>query len=125
GTLATTIAQLLLGKHDPKSIGYLSPRTKVIVINSDELDIPANKKISKLYTRYSGYPGGLKVFTLGEMMEKDSTEVIRKAVRGMLPKGSRGREILATNLYVYAGSEHEHQAQQEQIVTIDKQNFKI
>lgn len=125
GTLATTVAQLLMGKQDPKTRGYLIPHTKVIVINAAELDVPARKGISKLYTRYSGFPGGLKVFTLDEMMDKNPTEVVRKAVRGMLPKGSRGREILATNLYIYAGADHDHQAQQEQIVTIDKANFKI
>jgi large subunit ribosomal protein L13 len=118
GQVATLAAQLLLGKHDPMTRDYLTPKTKVVITNSDKLDITERKALGKTHTRYSGYPDGLTVTTLGEQMAKDSTKVVELAVRRMLPKNIRGRKIFNTNFYVYAGSEHKHVAQNPQVLNI-------
>ncbi len=118
GKLATIAAELLLGKHDPLVKDYLTPKTKVVITNTDKLDITERKSLSKIYTRYSGYPGGLTTNTLGELMAKDSTKVVELAVRRMLPKNTRGRQIFGTNFYVYAGADHKHVAQNPEALTI-------
>jgi large subunit ribosomal protein L13 len=107
GRLATVAAEYLLGKHDVKTRPYLVPKTKLVVINAEKLDITPKKLADKIYTRYSGYPGGL-------------TKTRMHAVRGMLPKNKRGRAIIGSNLYVYVGSEHKHAAQQPQALDISK-----
>ena len=119
GRLSTKIAGLLMGKNDPviASAAHLTPKNKVVVINADKLYIPFKKLDDKVYTRYSGYPGGLKRIPLRRMYEDFPGRVIEKAVRGMLPKGSRGRAIY-TNLKVYSGSEHKHTAQQLEPVKV-------
>jgi large subunit ribosomal protein L13 len=119
GLLATKIAEMLLDKGNPKMRDYLTPKVKVVIVNADQLDISDKKKISKLYTQYSGYPGGLKTFTLGEVYEKFPERVLEKAIKRMLPKNRRGRAIY-TNLYVYAGTEHKHQPQKPEIVDIEE-----
>jgi large subunit ribosomal protein L13 len=125
GNLASFVAQLLMGKGDPMTRNYLVPKTKVVILNSDDLDITEKKAISKLHTRYSGFPGGLTISTLGELMEKDSRKVVTKAVRGMLPKNKRADEIISSNLYIYNNAEHDQAAQASQMVTVDIQKFKI
>lgn len=119
GRIATTAAELLLQKDVPHNRNYLMPKTKVVIINADEVDVTENRKISKVFTRYSGYPSGLTKETLGEVMERRPLKALRHAVRGMLPKGRRGRAINAKNVYIYVGAEHDHSAQKPKTVEIN------
>lgn len=117
GVLSTMIAHILQHKNDPFYRRNLIPRHKVIVINTDKLDITPKRALSKYYKSYSGYPGGLRFISLKEQMKKDSTKVVMKAVKGMLPKNKRSREMLA-NLYIYRTSDHPHKAQDSLTVKI-------
>ncbi len=118
GKLASTVAELLMGKGDVSMRDYIMPMHKVVITNAQHLDIAERKKVNKLYTNYSGYPGGLKIFTLGEMMGKSPVEVVRRAIKGMLPRTKRSDAIFSNNLYVYAESEHKHQAQEPQFINV-------
>jgi large subunit ribosomal protein L13 len=113
GRLATVTAELLLGKNDAKMAmsRNLLPKNKVVVINSAKLKIAAKKSADKIYTNYSGYPGGLRERTLDKVMQTRPTEVIEHAVKGMLPKNRRGKAI-AANLHIYEGAEYTQTAQQ-------------
>jgi large subunit ribosomal protein L13 len=111
GRLATQVASVLRGKHHPEYSPHLSLGDHVVVVNADKIHLSGNKRTTKRYYRYSGYPSGLKVRTLQEMMDKDVTKVVRLAVKGMLPSNRLGRRLLK-HLRVYAGPEHPHQAQQ-------------
>lgn len=119
GRVATKAAELLLGKLDPSRVSkaYLLPRVKVVIVNSDKVGITGNKLTQKLYTNYSGYPGGLRVRTLATVMEKNSKEVISKAVKGMLPKNRRGKAI-GVNLYVYKNADHKHEVNNLETISI-------
>lgn len=119
GRVASVAAELLLGKNDPKTRDYLLPRNKVVVVNASKLDITEKRKISKIYTNYSGYPGGLRKQTLGELQEKFPERVVEKAIKGMLPKNRRGKAIHATNLYVYTDAGHKHEAQQPEVIDVN------
>lgn len=125
GNLASIAAQLLMGKGEPSTRAYLVPKTKVVVTNAEALDITEKRAVSKLHTRYSGFPGGLTTSTLGELMQKDPTRVVIKAIKGMLPKNKRADAIISNNLYVYSNTEHPHGGQEAQMVTVDIQKFKI
>lgn len=118
GRLATKAAELLLAKHNPKMRNYLTPQTKVVVVNAEKIDLTEKKKISKVYSRYSGYPDGLKQETLGTLMDRRPKKAVEAAIKGMLPKNRRGKAIYAKNLYVYAGADHKHEAQKPQAVEI-------
>ena len=110
GRVSTVVAERLIGKHKPTFTPHIDNGDYVIVINADKLKVTGRKMDQKVYYRHSGYMGGLKEATLAEKMEKDSTEVIRKAVKGMIPTNKLEAGRLA-RLKVYAGSEHEHTAQ--------------
>ena len=111
GRLATRIASIIRGKHKPTFTPNMSTGDYVIVINADKIVLTGNKLDGKVYTRYTGYQGGLKVETARTAIAKHPDRVIEHAVFGMLPKGRLGR-TLHTHLKVYAGSEHPHEAQQ-------------
>ena len=111
GRIATHIASLLRGKMDPMYTPHIGSGNSVVVINAEKIRITGNKLRNKVYTRYSGYPGGLASRTLDQQMRERPTEVIRHAVAGMIPHTPLGRQLMA-RLHVYAGAEHEHQAQQ-------------
>ncbi len=117
GRLATTIATMLTGKHKPTYAPHLDSGDYIVVINAADVQVTGNKLTDKVYYRHSGYPGGIKSRTLNEQQIKDSTEVIRKAVRGMLPKNKLLDERLK-RLKVYAGSEHPHDPQQPKVLEI-------
>jgi len=102
GRLASKIAILLQGKHKPNFVPYLNTGDKVIVINTDKMKITGKKLKKKVYYRHSGYPGGLKKITLEELMKKDSREVLKKAVWGMLPKNKLRKQRIK-NLKLYKG----------------------
>jgi large subunit ribosomal protein L13 len=111
GRLASHVATLLRGKHKPIFANHVDTGDFVIVINADKIALSGNKLEQKKAYRHSGYPGGLRSVSYGELMEKRPDKAVEKAVKGMLPKNSLGRKM-AKKLKVYAGSEHPHQAQQ-------------
>lgn len=110
GRLATEIAILLRGKRKPQFTPFLDCGDFVIVVNAEKIKITGNKLEQKKYYSHSGYPGGIKEKTLKELMEKKPEEVIRKAVKGMIPKNKLGRAVFQ-KLKVYSGPTHPHEAQ--------------
>ena len=110
GRLATQIAEVLRGKHKPTYTPHVDVGDFVIVVNAEKVAVTGNKREDKRYWRHSGYPGGIRSRTLGDMLEKRPEEVIRKAVKGMLPRNRLARQQLR-KLKVYAGPDHPHQAQ--------------
>ncbi|WP_241004360.1 50S ribosomal protein L13 [Conexibacter sp. SYSU D00693] len=111
GRLATQIADALRGKRKPEYTPHVDTGDFVIVVNAEKISVSGSKRTEKIYYRHSGFPGGLKERTLAEMLERRPEEVIRLAVKGMLPKNRLARKQL-TKLKVYAGPEHPHAAQQ-------------
>ncbi|HLS49306.1 MAG TPA: 50S ribosomal protein L13 [Actinomycetaceae bacterium] len=111
GRLATHVATLLRGKHKPSFAPHVDTGDFVIVINADKVALTGSKREDKIAYSYSGYPGGLKARGYAQLLERHPERVIEKAVRGMLPKNTLGREQLK-KLKVYAGADHPHQAQQ-------------
>ncbi|MCW2966471.1 MAG: ribosomal protein [Solirubrobacteraceae bacterium] len=118
GRLATRIATALRGKHKPEYTPHVDTGDFVIVVNAEKISVTGNKLADKKYYRHSGYPGGLKVRTLAEQLERRPEEVIRKAVKGMLPRNRLARKQL-TKLKVYAGPDHPHVAQKPQTMEIE------
>lgn len=117
GRISTKIATLLTGKGKPMFTQHIDCGDFVVVINADQLVVTGNKLNDKMYYRHSQYPGSLKEFTLNDMMVKDSTEVIRLAVKGMLPKNKLVDERLK-RLKIYSGADHNHEAQKPQKVSV-------
>ena len=113
GRLSTQIADALRGKRKPTFTPHVDTGDFVVVINAEKISVTGNKRQEKKYYRHSGYPGGLRSRTLAEMLERRPEEVIRLAVKGMLPRNRLARKQL-TKLKVYAGPEHPHSAQQPQ-----------
>lgn len=111
GRLATQIAQVLRGKHKPTFSPHQGGGDFVVVVNADKVTFTGAKLDQKIYTRYSGYQGGLKKISARDMLAKHPDRVIRRAVWGMLPKHRLGRRLLR-RLKVYAGATHPHEAQQ-------------
>jgi large subunit ribosomal protein L13 len=117
GRLATYIAQLLTGKGKPQFTKHIDTGDYVIVINASQTVVTGGKETKKIYYRHSNYPGGLKEATFSEKMDKDPTFAITNAVRGMLPV-NKLRDNRLQRLKVYAGSEHQHEAQQPVSISI-------
>jgi large subunit ribosomal protein L13 len=111
GRLATQVADVLRGKRKPEYTPHCDVGDFVIVVNAEKVAVTGNKRQEKRYYRHSGYPGGLRSRTLNEMLDRQPEEVIRKAVKGMLPRNRLARAQLR-KLKVYAGPEHPHAAQQ-------------
>jgi len=111
GRLSTLVAHLLMGKHKPTWAPHIDVGDFVIVINAGKTVLTGRKEDQKMYHRHSGYPGGIKSVTAGQMRQRRPTKMIEEAVWGMLPKSKLGRQLLR-KLKVYAGPEHPHQAQQ-------------
>jgi large subunit ribosomal protein L13 len=110
GRLATQIADTLRGKRKPQYTPHVDTGDFVIVVNAEKIQVTGNKLDQKRYYRHSGYPGGLRSRTLREQLERRPTEVLRVAVKGMLPKNRLARQQI-TKLKIYAGPEHPHEAQ--------------
>ena len=110
GRLASEIAKRLRGKDKPVYSRYLDTGDFIVVVNACKIQLTGKKLTDKIYYRHSGYPGGIKQMTAGKMLEEKPTEVLRLAVRGMLPKNSLGRAMLK-KLKIYTGSDHGHEAQ--------------
>jgi large subunit ribosomal protein L13 len=111
GRAATEIARVLRGKHKAIYTPSVDTGDFVIVLNADKVKLTGNKLSQKMYHRHSGYPGGLTSISAGKLLEKTPDELIRKAVKGMLPKNKLGRQMFR-KLKVYCGTDHPHQAQQ-------------
>ena len=117
GRLAVQTATLLRGKHKPMFAPHVDTGDFVVVVNAGKVELGGDKRATKLAYRHSGYPGGLRSITIGELIEKDPRQAVEKAVWGMLPKNKLGRQMLK-KLKVYAGPEHPHAAQQPQAFAI-------
>ena len=120
GRLCSKVAKLLRGKYKPSFTPHVDCGDNVIIINADKVVFTGKKETDKVYTRYTGYPGGQR-FTSPAALRKvpfGSERIIKHAVKGMLPKGRLGRHLL-DNLYVYNGTEHKHEAQQPKAIDIN------
>ena len=113
GRLASEIATRLRGKHKPVYTPHVDTGDYIVVVNADKVRVTGRKETDKVYYHHSGFPGGIKSITLDKLREKAPHRIIETAVRGMLPKGPLGRDMFR-KLRVYAGSEHNHAAQQPQ-----------
>jgi large subunit ribosomal protein L13 len=113
GRLATQIADALRGKRKPEYTPHVDVGDFVIIVNAEKVSVTGNKRQEKRYYRHSGYPGGIRSRTLNDMLERQPEEVLRRAVKGMLPRNRLGRAQLR-KLKVYAGPDHPHAAQQPQ-----------
>ena len=116
GRLASEVAKVLRGKNKPIYTPHIDTGDYVIVVNADKVKVTGKKLDQKIYYRHSDYVGGMKEFTLREMMDKKPERVIELAVKGMLPKGPLGRAMIK-KLHVYAGPEHDHAAQKPEVLT--------
>lgn len=110
GRLSSNIAKVIRGKNKPSFTPHVDCGDNVIVINAEKVKLTGDKMSDKTYVSYTGYPGGQRFISPKELMAKHPTRVLEKAVRGMLPKTRLGRAIFK-NLYIYAGNEHPHAAQ--------------
>ncbi len=117
GRLASQVAAVLKGKNKPIYTPHLDTGDYVIVINADKIAVTGKKLDQKLYRRHSEYTGGFKETNLKEMMQKKPEQVIKHAVKGMLPKNTLGKDMLK-KLHVYAGAEHKHEAQKPEVLEL-------
>ncbi len=121
GRVCSEIAKIIRGKHKTSYSPHVDCGDKVIVINADDLRFTGRKMDNKQYIRHTGYPGGQRFSTPRQEMQKSSTRVIEKAIRGMLPKNRLGRKLFH-HLHVYEGAEHPHEAQQPIKLDLSKQS---
>lgn len=117
GRMASEIARRLKGKHKPIYTPHVDTGDYVVVVNAEKLRVTGNKMQDKMYYHYTGYIGNLKSISLEKLLDKAPERVLETAVRGMLPRNSLGRAMMR-KLRVYAGPEHEHQAQQPKVLDI-------
>ena len=118
GRLASKVAILLRGKHKPEFTPHVDCGDNVVVINAEKIQLTGNKWEDKRYLRYTGYPGGQRSQTAKELLEKKPASIIEKAVKGMLPKNKLGAELFR-NLKVYAGTEHQQEAQKPTAINLN------
>ncbi|MDY0780918.1 50S ribosomal protein L13 [Tenacibaculum sp. IB213877] len=118
GRLASKVAKLIRGKYKPNYTPHVDCGDNVVIINAEKIVLTGNKMADKTYIRHTGYPGGQRSLTATEMFEKDPTRLIEKAVKGMLPKNKLG-SALFRNLYVYAGTEHQQEAQKPKAINLN------
>lgn len=124
GRMAAEIAKILRGKHRPEFTPHVDCGDNVIVINAEKVQLTGNKRDDKIYYWHTGYPGGIKQRTAGQILDgKRPTDVVLKAVQRMLPKNRLARKIIG-NLKVYAGAEHPHEAQNPEVLDIASMNPK-
>lgn len=118
GRLASKVAKLARGKHKPNFTPHADCGDNVIVINAAKISFSGTKMVNKEYVRYTGYPGGQRSLTAEELLKRNPARVIEKAIKGMLPKNTLGRQLY-TNIKVYAGAEHKQEAQQPEVINLD------
>lgn len=117
GRLAARVATVLRGKHKPTFTPHVDTGDHVVVINAGKIHLTGNKFRTKTYAHHTGYPGGLKEYSAEQLHAKKPTELVARAVKGMLPKNSLGKQM-AKKLKIYAGAEHPHHAQQPETLTL-------
>ena len=120
GRVATKAATILRGKHKATFTPHIDCGDYVIIINADKVKLTGNKINDKMYYNHSGFPGGLRTRNAKTMLESYPVEMVERAVNGMLPNGPLGRQMYR-KLFVYAGSEHKHEAQKPTTITIDQE----
>lgn len=118
GRIASKVAKLLRGKYKPSFTPHVDCGDNVIIVNADKVELTGNKWTDRIYLRYSGYPGGQKEYTPQDLFKKGPDKLFRKVVKGMLPKNKLG-DVLLSNMFVYAGSEHPHGAQKPKKLDIN------
>ena len=118
GRLSSVVAKMLRGKYKTNFTPHVDCGDNVIVINADKVKLTGNKLTEKQYLRHSGYPGGQRISTPEELLSKKPTDVVEKAVKGMIPRNRLGRAIMK-NLHVFAGAEHPHEAQKPREVNLN------
>lgn len=119
GRLASRVARVIRGKNKPGFTPHVDCGDNVIIINAEKVRLLGNKMKTKEYVHYTGHPGGQRVITAEQLLQKKPTELVRKAVKGMLPKNRLGAKLLK-NLHVYAGSEHPHEAQNPKEIKLNE-----
>ncbi|MBL1141437.1 MAG: 50S ribosomal protein L13 [Proteobacteria bacterium] len=117
GRLATEVARRLRGKHKAEYTPHMDTGDYIVVINAKDIHVSGNKRTDKMYHHHTGYPGGLKSINFEKLLAKKPEQIIEKAVKGMLPKGPLGRDMYR-KLKVYADAQHQHAAQQPQVLEI-------
>ena len=117
GRLASEVASRLRGKHKAEYTPHVDTGDHIVIVNAEKIRVTGNKAEAKRYYRHSGYPGGIKEEVLGDLLQRHHTRGIKNAVKGMLPKNPLGRAMFS-KLRVYAGPEHQHQAQQPKALEI-------
>ncbi|MYG93510.1 MAG: 50S ribosomal protein L13 [Acidimicrobiia bacterium] len=117
GRMATEVARLLRGKHKPEFAPHIDTGDHVIIVNAAKIVLTGKKTTNKQVYQHSGYPGGLRQFSYGDLLATQPAEAVRKSVKGMLPKNRLGRQMLG-KLKIYAGPTHPHEAQQPQPLKI-------
>lgn len=118
GRLASKVAKLVRGKHKTNFTPHADCGDNVIVINASKVSFSGTKLVNKEYVRYTGYPGGQRTLTAQQLMERNPQRVIEKAIKGMLPKNTLGRNLF-TNVKVYNGAEHKQGAQNPEVINLD------
>lgn len=118
GRMASKVAKLLRGKYKPSFTPHVDCGDNVIIINADKVKLTGKKWTDRVYLSYTGYPGGQRDITPARLMQKSPEKLIKKVVKGMLPKNILAASLL-NNLYVYAGSEHPHEAQQPKTIDLN------
>ena len=118
GRMGSEVAKFLRGKYKPSFTPHVDCGDNVIVINAEKVQLTGNKWTDRIYLRHTGYPGGQREMTPEKLMEKDPEKLIRKVVKGMLPKNKLGAQLL-NNLYVFDGPEHDKQAQQPKQIELN------
>ena len=121
GRLATRVAKLLRGKYKPSFTPHVDCGDNVIIINVDKVVFTGKKMTDKQYIRHTQYPGGQRISTPEELLKKHPERILQHAVKGMLPKNRLGR-VMMKNLYLYAGLEHKHEAQQPKVIDLKTLN---
>ena len=119
GRMGSKVAKLLRGKYKPNFTPHVDCGDNVIVVNAEKVSLGGKKMTDRVYTRYTGYPGGQRFTTPKEILANRPEELVRRAVKGMLPKTRLGDDLLG-NLFVYAGPEHKHQAQNPTVIKLDE-----
>ncbi len=121
GRLASEVASIIRGKRKPNYTPHADCGDNVIIVNAAKAVFTGNKLSDKQYVRYTGYPGGQRFLSAQEVLEKKPERVLEKAIKGMLPKNTLGRQLFR-NLKVYAGSEHKQEAQKPEVITLNTKN---
>jgi large subunit ribosomal protein L13 len=118
GRMGTKVAKLLRGKYKPSFTPHVDCGDNVIVVNAEKVQLTGNKWNDRIYLRHTGYPGGQREMTPAQLLDKGAEKLIKKVVKGMLPKNKLGAQLLG-NLYVFEGAAHDKQAQQPKLIDLN------